>query len=157
MTPLLPFLAATTLLLAACQTGAQTTPQTAPQTDPQTDPTYPIALEGHQPAHPMRRADGSPRTLPDGTAIQLAGGTFQIVLEADGRVAVTRHLDDGRRFAYEGTCQSGGDPLLLRCSASDGVGVPLQFALALRDDWAGGEYRSQGYDPAFGLERVEAE
>lgn len=144
MTRLLPYLAGLSLLLCACQTGAQN------------QPAYPLTFEGHQPAHPMRLADGTPRTLPDGSPIQLAGGTFRLVLEADGQVAVTRQLDDGRSFAYRGTCSAGSDPRLLRCTASDGVGVPLQFALALRDDWGGGEYRSQGYDPAFGVERVQA-
>lgn len=109
---------------------------------------------GHQAAHPMRHADGRVRTMPDGTPIQLAGGTFTIELGEAGRVHVERKLDDGRAFAYDGKCTASEAGWA--CQADDGVGVPLAFDLVFSADGQTGEYRSRGYDPAFELKPVSA-
>jgi hypothetical protein len=109
---------------------------------------------GHQEAHPMRMADGRVRTMPDGTPIQLAGGTFTLELAADGRIAVDRKLDDGRAFSYVGQCTQSEAGWA--CQAEDGVGVPLVFDLVFAADGRTAEYRSRGYDPAFGLTPVSA-
>ena len=104
---------------------------------------------GHQPAHPMRHADGSIRTLPNGEAIQLAGGTFTIALRPDGVVEVDRVLDDGRSFHYAGQCAKDAESW--RCSASDGVGVPLNFYVILPEGGGPPAYQSRGGDPGFVL------
>gem|GEM_PF-7122782 len=109
---------------------------------------------GHQEEHPMRMADGRVRTMPDGTPIQLAGGTFTLELAADGRIAVDRKLDDGRAFSYVGQCTQSEAGWA--CQAEDGVGVPLVFDLVFASDGETAEYRSRGYDPAFGLTPVSA-
>ena len=107
-----------------------------------------MTLEGHQPAHPMRLADGTPRTLPDGGTITLAGGTFTLTIAADGNVLVSKLLDDGRSFAYQGQCDVSR-PEEMRCMASDGVGTPLNFVVTW--DGTNGSYQSMGLDPAFVL------
>jgi len=137
------WIASFSMLLFSCQTGAQSTP-TAPASSAR-------IYTGHQAAHHMQLPDGSLRTMPDGTPIQLAGGTFTITLQDDGQVQVDRKLDDGRQFAYVGQCNLLGTGAW-RCTANDGVGTPLVFELVLNEEGTG-QYRSMGYDPPFDLAR----
>ena len=101
----------------------------------------------------MRLADGSVRTMPDGSTIQLAGGTFTVTLSGTGTVAVERKLDDGRAFAYRGQCATVAEGW--RCQADDGVGVPLVFEVQADADGRNATYRSLALDPSFPLTLVE--
>jgi hypothetical protein len=143
MTRFITWSAACAFLLVGCSSGAQTQPKTET-----------ILLIGHQDAHPMRAADGLPRTMPDGSQIMLAGGTFELTLVESGAIGVQRNLDDGRSFHYDGQCTEAANGIW-ECRASDGIGVPLAFRLTLDSKGENGLYQSHGYDPEFELRQAD--